>query len=210
MLEIGSATVGSLRVPPDPARVFAFLDVEWRTIQHYGVQVGKLRYDAPVLEAYRDTVSPYGGKVRGKWPIRVNRDDVRYVFFQDPTDNSWHALEWEHARLIGVPFSTEATAYARRFVAAQGRHVDTDQALTELLSRWAAGEVLDRRERHIAARLAAERTALPSLETDRSPAETVARLALVPDPISGDDDDEDELVADVDLTAGPPAFEVIP
>lgn len=209
MLEIGSATVGGLRVPRDPARVFEFLAVQWRTIQHYGVQVGGLRYDAGVLEAYRDTVSPYGGKARGKWPVRVNPDDVRYVFFQDPADNSWHALEWEHARLIGVPFSAEAMAYARRFVAAQGRHVDADDALSELLTRWSTGEVLGRRERRIAARLAAERTALPAVEADPGLAESVARLALVPQPVAGDDDEEDELTADVDLPASPRTFEVL-
>jgi len=133
MLEIGAATAGGLRIPRDPSLVLEFLQVRWRTIQHYGVQVDGRRYDGAVLEGYRNTVSPYGGKAGGKWPLRVNPDDVRQVFFQDPADNSWHALEWEHARLIGAPFSAEAAVYARQFAGVENRHADPEEALTALL-----------------------------------------------------------------------------
>jgi len=165
MLEIGAATAGGLRIPRDPSLVLEFLEVEWRTIQHYGVQVDSRRYDGAVLEGYRNTVSPYGGRAGGKWPLRVNPDDVRQVFFQDPADNSWHALEWEHARLIGAPFSAEAAVYARQFAGVENRHADPEEALTALLARWSTGEIVHRRERRIAARLAAQRTAFPAFDT---------------------------------------------
>ena len=95
-----------------------------RTIQHYGVEVGGLRYNGAALDAYRNAESPYGGLHPGKWPVRVNPDDVRYVYFYDPDGDSWHRLEWEHAPGLGTPFSAEAARYARRLAACQDRWPD--------------------------------------------------------------------------------------
>jgi hypothetical protein len=41
--------------------------------------------------------APYrnrAGPIAGKWPIRVDRGDASRVHFQDPADNTWHALTW--------------------------------------------------------------------------------------------------------------------
>jgi transposase InsO family protein len=166
MYDIGLAKAGLLRVPARPDLVYDFLPVAPRTIQHYGVEVNGLRYNGPVLDAYRNSESPYRGALDGKWPIRFNPDDVRWIYFQDPADRSWHALEWEHAPGLGAPFSAEATRHARRLAAAEqgGRWPDEAQALGALLSRWQAGMVNDRRERRMALRLGAERAALPAPE----------------------------------------------
>ena len=153
MYDVGLARAGLLRIPA-------------RTIQHYGVEVNGLRYNGPVLDAYRNTESPYGGSLDGKWPVRFNPDDVRWIYFQDPADDSWHALEWEHAPGLGAPFSAEAATHARRLAATEGtdRWPDAGQALSALLSRWQAGMVTDRRERRMALRVGAERAALPAPE----------------------------------------------
>jgi hypothetical protein len=168
MYDVGLARAGLLRIPAGPGLVYDFLQVHPRTIQHYGVEVDGLRYNGPVLDAYRNTDSPFGGLLAGKWPIRVNPDDVRQVYFQDPADQSWHALEWEHAPGLGAPFSAEAARHARRLAAspASSRHAtDPAQALGELLARWDAGMVTGRRERRMAVRLAGERAALPDPAT---------------------------------------------
>nr|WP_238350851.1 helix-turn-helix domain-containing protein [Kribbella shirazensis] len=229
MLRIGIAKTGQLRMPAWPELAFEFLAVKPRTIQHYGVEVDGLRYNGAVLDGYRNATSPYGGAFAGRWPIRVNPDDVRFVYFQDPTDDSWHRLAWEHAPALSMPFSADAAAYARRLAARQGRHIDTAQALADLLGRWEQGMVTDRRERRIAARLSAERAALtlPVLpEQDARPtppamSEGLADLAeveasplrLVPDPLAGDGDDEDEIFDAPDDAPGDDfyadAFEVI-
>lgn len=47
--------------------VFDFLPVAWRTIQHYGVEVGGLRYNGPALTRYRNKTSPFTGAHAGKW-----------------------------------------------------------------------------------------------------------------------------------------------
>ena len=225
MYETGVARAGLLRIPASPELAYDFLPAEWRTIQHYGVEVGGLRYNGPALDAYRNAGSPYGGRHAGKWPIRVNPDDVRWAFFQDPADDCWHRLEWEHAAGLGTPFSGEAARYARQLAARSGRWPDTGQALGELLARWDQGMVTGRRERRMAVRLAAERAALPDPPdmpaaaqvawlpgttapgTQPPPAE--AALHAVPD-VHGDDEDPEEIFdypADGDFYAD--AFEVL-
>ncbi|MEN8653816.1 Mu transposase C-terminal domain-containing protein [Streptomyces sp. 21So2-11] len=194
MLEAGLARAGRLRLLPSADLVFDFLQVKARTIQHYGIEVDGLRYNGPALDGYRGKSSPFGGLLAGRWPLRVNPDDVRFVYFQDPADDSWHALEWEHAPGLHTPFSAEAAAHARRLSMRRSRHVDTAEALDELLARWGQGMVTDRRERRMALRLSAERAALP---LPRAPEEEVlspAQLHVVAEPvITGDSDDEDEI-----------------
>ena len=139
MFEAGLARVGRLRIPIHPGLVFDFLPSAWRTIQHYGVEVHSLRYNGPALNPYRNRTSPHTGVHAGKWPVRYDPDDISKVYFCDPADNAWHTLAWEHASDIGVPFSAETLAYARRLVLASGRHVDEHRALAELLERFGAG-----------------------------------------------------------------------
>ncbi|HEY2579898.1 MAG TPA: helix-turn-helix domain-containing protein [Streptosporangiaceae bacterium] len=216
MYEIGLAKAGLLRIPATPQLAYEFFEVHPRTIQHYGVEVGGLRYNGPALDPYRNTDSPYGGVHAGRWPIRINPDDVRYACFQDPADDCWHRLEWEHAPGLGTPFSAEAALHARRLAAAQDRWPDPAQALDDLLARWDKGMVTGRRERRMAARLAAERSALP---LPAGPGQDTG-LAVVPGtgpglaepgaPAAGDDDDPAEIFdapADGDFYAD--AFEVL-
>jgi hypothetical protein len=208
MYEAGVARAGLLRIPAAPELAYEFLEVHPRTIQHYGVEVGGLRYDGPALDRYRNAESPFGGQYAGKWPIRLNPDDVRCAWFQDPADDRWHRLEWEHAAGLGMPFSGEAARYARRLAARQDRWPDREQALGELLARWDQGMVTGRRERRMAVRLAAERAALPGPpDMPAPPAE--AGLHAVPD-VHGDDEDPEEIFddpADGDFYAD--AFEIL-
>jgi hypothetical protein len=174
MFEIGVARAGLLRIPATPGLAYDFLEVKPRTIQHYGVEVNGLRYNGSALDPYRNARSQYGGRWAGKWPIRVNPDDVRYVWFQNPDEpDCWHRLEWEHAAGLGAPFSAEAAAYARRLAASQDRWPDPTRTLAQLLSRWDKGMVTDRRERRMALRLAAERAAvsLPDEPADQTTTE---------------------------------------
>lgn len=206
MYEIGVAKAGLLRIPRSPELVYDFLPVSYRTIQHYGVEVNGLRYNSPILDRYRNTQSPHGGVHAGKWPIRVNPDDVRWVYFQDPDDNAWHRLEWEHAAGLGTPFSAEAARHARRLAVRDDRWPDPHRALAELLGRWDVGMVTDRRERRMAVRRAAETAAVPVRD---EPTDQVAALPSVaalntdaaaasaaPAPVAmvdGDDDDAEEI-----------------
>ena len=57
MLVHGMARAGRLKIPAHPGMVFDFLPTAWRTIQHYGVEVGGLRYNGPALTRYRNRTS---------------------------------------------------------------------------------------------------------------------------------------------------------
>ncbi|MBS2963438.1 transposase [Actinocrinis puniceicyclus] len=201
MFEVGLAKAGRLRLPADPDLVFEFLPVYWRTVQHYGVEVAGLRYNGAALNGYRNAASPYGGAAGGRWPIRRNEDDVRFAYFRDPDDGRWHRLEWEHAALLGSAFSAEAARYARGLAAREDRFADPVEALAAVLERWSVGQVEGRRERRMAARLAAERAALPGLEAARDQEdapEPAIDSERAPLPLAcGDDDVEDEVVDDV-------------
>ncbi|GAB3849291.1 helix-turn-helix domain-containing protein [Micromonospora andamanensis] len=103
MFTIGVGKAGLLRIPATPQLALDFLPVVARTIQHYGVEVNGLRYNGSALDGYRNATSPYGGALAGKWPIRINPDDVRHAWFQDPADKRWHRLDWEHNALLNTP-----------------------------------------------------------------------------------------------------------
>ncbi|MFT4294624.1 MAG: hypothetical protein QM582_04350 [Micropruina sp.] len=157
MFARGVAAAGRIRLPTRQDLIYDFLEVEWRTIQHYGVEIDGRRYDGPGLNDYRGVRSPYGGAHPGKWPVMVDRDDVRTVRFRDPATRTWHELEWEHAPGIDAPFSADAARYTRTIATRTGRHVDPQQAVADLLADWAAGAVTSRRDRNIAIRLATQR-----------------------------------------------------
>jgi hypothetical protein len=99
--------------------------------------------------------------------VRVDPGDVSRVWFQEPDDDSWHPLKWEHADALGAPFSSEALDYARQLAAASHRFPDTRRALAELLEQWGSGLAGDRAGRRMALRLSEQ------------------RLRLVPDPPPG-------------------------
>lgn len=156
MFEVGLARMGGLVLPSARDLAFEFLDVKWRTIQHYGVEVNGLRYDGDALNPFRNLQSAYGGAYAGKWPLHVDAHDVRHVWFRDPVDDSWHELTWEHAPSLDAPFSLDAVDYAKK-VALQGIHIDNPSAAVyELLASWQRGEVTTRRHQSLARRLASQ------------------------------------------------------
>ena len=159
MFTRGVAAAGRLRLPASADLVCDFREVEWRTIQHYGVEIDGQRYDGPGLNKYRGTRSSFGGAHPGKWPFMVDRDDIRTVYFRDPATGGWSRLEWEHAPGIDAPFSADAAAYVRAIGAKTNRHVDPQKAVQDLLADWTAGEVAGRRDRNLAIRLSAQRAA---------------------------------------------------
>ncbi|MEU4360353.1 Mu transposase C-terminal domain-containing protein [Promicromonospora sp. NPDC023987] len=215
----GVSRTGRLRVPARADLVFDFLPVAWRTIQHYGVELGGLRYNGPVLTPYRNRTSGFTGPHTGKWPVRYDSDDVSRIYFQDPADQRWHVLAWEHRAEVDAPFSAEALAYARRLALASGRHVDARVALADLLDRWDAGLTRHPAERRMAVRASQQRQArLAVAEPDPQVAQLPTVRAITdpapgnddptPGGAAGDDDTDDELdVGDEEFYAD--AFEML-
>jgi hypothetical protein len=84
MFAHGVKRAGYLSIPARPDLAYDFLDTEWTTIQHYGVEINRLRYDGRGLNGCRNSTSPHTGVHAGKWPIAVDPGDVRAVYFQHP------------------------------------------------------------------------------------------------------------------------------
>ena len=210
MFEHGMARAGYIEAPRDPDHGFEFLRTEWRTIQHYGVEIDGRRYDGNALNPHRNATSHHTGQsVRGKWPIQVDPDDITRVYFRDPQTHTWHTLWWEHAPALDMPLSDEALRFARRLAAAKYTYPDDKIAVADLLERWNLDLDRSLAERRMALRLSREQSAidlpeqagepdvaeLPSVARVLQPAETSASDGPADDlgPEMGDDDTDDEL-----------------
>ncbi|RSM72899.1 transposase [Amycolatopsis sp. WAC 01375] len=200
----GLARAGYIEAPRDPDLALEFLRTEWRTIQHYGVEIDGRRHNGPALNPYRGRKSPHTGVARGRWPFQVDPDDVSRVYFRDPHTRAWHTLMWEHALALDMPFSQDALAFARKLAASRYTYPDDKVAVADLLERWNAGLGRSLAERRIALRLARDQAALdlPSTEPAVATLPSVARvLAAAPvdvndhEPEMGDVDDVEELAA---------------
>lgn len=199
MYEHGMARSGYIEVPRDPELGYEFLKVEARTIQHYGVGINGCRYNGAVLNPYRGKASPYRGKLKGRWPIHVDPDDITAVFFRDPETRTWHRLVWEHAAGLQMPLSDESLRFARRLAADKYRFPDDRLALEELLSRWQDGVGATRAERRLLLRLtrahkplSAQLPALPDPTPDDTDSTAVKTGEHRVEPEPGDDDTADE------------------
>jgi transposase InsO family protein len=206
MFAHGIARSGYIRIPSTSDLAFEFLPVSWTSIQHYGVNVGTLRYNGNGLTDFRNKRSPYLGRHAGKWPIRYNPDEASAVWFRNPDTGQWHRLDWEHARRLTQPFSFEALGYAKRLAAALDRFPDTVGALEELLGRWNIGLGASPAERRMALRLASQRAAL---ELPAPPVTTLPSVRAALAGTSHADEPEEllqpHLVVDVGDQDPPPA-----
>ncbi|MGI8447076.1 MAG: helix-turn-helix domain-containing protein [Streptosporangiaceae bacterium] len=204
MFEHGIARAGYIEVPRDPDLAFEFLKVEWRSIQHYGVEIGSRRYNGAALDAYRNQRSGHPG---GSWPFHLDPDDITRVYFRDPAGRCWHALSWEHAASAQMPLSEDALAFARRLAASKYRYPDDRLALASLLERWNLGLGTTLAERRMALRMSRQHatfdlpeaaesvTALPSLRRALDAGESPADPAGPEQAPDGGDDDEGDLDA---------------
>jgi transposase InsO family protein len=204
MFDHGIARAGYLQVPADADLAYEFLQVVWRRIHHYGVEIGGLRYNGAGLRPYANSDSGYhSATARGRWPIHLNPNDVSRVFFRDPQTGVWHTLWWEHQAMLRMPFSADALAHARRLATAQ-QFPDAGKALADLLQRWNIGLADTPAERRIALRLAAEQATL-RLPTDPAPQDPapVPSVASLPSEFDADEDFPDGDVTGVEQDDAP-------
>ncbi|WP_024760424.1 helix-turn-helix domain-containing protein [Streptomyces exfoliatus] len=177
MFEHGMARAGYIEAPRDRDLGFEFLKTVWRTIQPYGVEIGRRRYNGSALNDYRNIKSPYtDSPVKDGWPFQVDPDDITRIYFRDPADRSWHSLLWEHAPSASMPLSEDALTFARKLAAAKYRFPDDRLAVADLLERWNVGLGTTLPERRMALRLSREQAAIELPQTEE---ETVVSLPSV-------------------------------
>lgn len=161
MFEHGIARAGYIEAPRDPRLAYQFLRVEWRTIQHYGFEIDHRIYRGPGLIGYQAREkSPYKER-KGHWPVHVDPDDVRQVYFFDVKNTrEWHALRWTEADACDGPMNEDGLKDARKLAAAKYRHFDDKLALAELLERRKLSQGHTMAERRAALRLSRQQSTL--------------------------------------------------
>ena len=154
MYELGLSTAGFVYVPPSPDLYYELLPIKWHTIQKDGVNVETLKYDDDCLNAYRNRTSSYGGKHRGKWPIRYDPRRLSSVYFQDPADGAWHELPWKHEPSPYLPLNDTLLAHAKRIAFTRSgrrpKSEDLGREVAEIFERIERVQAVDPRERRVA------------------------------------------------------------
>lgn len=154
MFEEGIARSGFLYVVPDKNLYYELLPTDWRTIQHYGIDLRGLRYDGDILNDFRDQISPYT-KQDGKWPIRYDPRDRSFVAFYDHTLGQWHQLQWTGMGPLHRPFNEMTVSYAKALVIKNGGNKNNQKelegSLHKLLNRIDDQQMHGRKERRLAA-----------------------------------------------------------
>lgn len=154
MFEEGIARAGFLYVVPDKNIYYELLPTEWRTVQHYGIELRGLRYDGDILNDFRNQKSPYGDQ-NGKWPIRYDPRDRTFAAFYDHTLNQWHELKWTGMGPVHRPFNEMTVSYAKALVIKNGgnsnNYKELEEILHKLLNRIDDQQMAGRKERRLAA-----------------------------------------------------------
>ncbi|WP_307671895.1 helix-turn-helix domain-containing protein [Streptomyces sp. V4I2] len=204
MFEHGMARAGYIEVPRDPHLAFEFLATKWRTVQHYGIEIDRRRYQGPGLPA-PGIRSPHDGPGKNSWPFQADPDDITRIYFRDPATRAWHTLVWEHAPAMRMPLSEDALVFARKLAAAKHRYPDDRLAVAGLLERWNLGLGTTLAERRMALRLSREQASLDLPSTEEPSSLPSVRRALGHDRATevepevwedvegGDDDEADDL-----------------
>jgi hypothetical protein len=129
-----------------------------------GVRIDGLWYDGAGLDSYRGLVSQRGGAHKGRWVVRRDPRDRRFVFFADPGSGEFHTLRWNG---LGpddgqVPAFSDARVHevlAQARAAGLSPRTDTDllPMLLELLAK--AGQQVSAWPTRSAGKLRSARTA---------------------------------------------------
>ncbi len=214
------ARAGYVACPSDPNLFLQLLPIEWRTIQHYGVDYDCLTYNGEGIRRYRNVPSPYRGRQPGKWPIRVDPRDLSQVFFHDPDSGVWHRLRWNHALTGTEPFTDVTLREVKQILAERGRNPRDErqiaEALWQLQNRTDAAEaataktrkarVRDAERARAAARDRARTHLAPEdARPDRTSVQQTPALRLVPDPPEGEFDIDFDAITGYESWGGKPA-----
>jgi hypothetical protein len=143
--------------------------------------------------------SPFHEK-GGQWPIHVDPDDVRQVYFFDQKNTQqWHALAWTEAASCHGAMNEDGLHFARDLVRKKHHFFDDKLALAELLERRHLSQGHTMAERRAALRLSREQSTL-SIDAKTAVAvnelPTAQRLLHGDGPEFEDELDDDPLVDD--------------
>lgn len=208
MFEHGIARAGYIEAPRDPDLAYNFLKVEWRTIQHYGVEIDGRIYRGAGLMGYAPGEKSNFKEHHGLWPFHVDPDDVRYIYvFDHKSTHRWHALTWTKAALCDGPMNEDGLRFARDLAKSKHHFFDDELALSELLERRNLSQGHTRAERLAVLRLLRRQSSLSAdiHQAVRVPELPTAQRILGTAALAGTDDDSgftDDLDEDIGIDDG--------
>lgn len=161
MFARGVQMAGYIEAPRDPQLALNFLPLVWVKRRPEGIVIRRRVYKGEVLDAYPPgAASPYTLK-KGRWPIRVNPDDVRTIYFFDHKNTGeWAPLTWDMGRAMELPMSEEGLDFVREILRTDTRAVDDRLAVAAMLDRRSLSQSLDTEKRNAALRLSREQSSL--------------------------------------------------
>jgi putative transposase len=173
---------GYVPVPLPEADYIELLAVTWRTINAYGIKIGRRSYDCEELNPCRRQDSGVTGQ-RGRWEVHYDPYDVTRIWVRNHHGTGWITVPWTHLRAVPVPFGELAWEHARKVLdrdkAGQATEQEIARSVSALLdkagrgpdtaARPAAGR---RRGQKVAARTRAVPRACDSPQPGPGPAAT--------------------------------------
>ncbi len=192
--DFGITRSGLLPVPPSQDLLVELLPTEWRTVQHYGIEINRVRYDAEVLDEYRNRQSPWADK-RSQWKVKYDRSDRSRIWFwavnrnlDDPTIGTWEPVYyrgWQDAPLFG----DEEVSYAKAIILGRGGDLrngdEFESTLDRVLLRIAEQQELPHSERRMAGRTYLRAVTQAKYRTDHAqPSEQVVTKPVPARPVT--------------------------
>lgn len=181
-------TAGYVPVPLTADDYIELLPAVWRTINAYGVKIGRRTYDCAALTPHRRQHSGVNAR-KGLWEVHYDPYDVTRIWVRNHHDGGWIQAPWTHLRAGPTPFGEQAWDHARQMLARRGEDPVTEAAIAS-----AAAALLDSAERGPAHEK-------PTKKDKRVAGRTRAVAAAdrtLPSPVAGpppqwdDDEDNDE------------------
>ena len=100
----GDATLKGSGLPPlpvDPLRIqLDFMLFFERSVQNYGIQIGKVSYYDPVLDPNVNAVDEHNAKAKRQFLVRRYPRDISNIYLLDPGTSAYVPLPYQN---IGYP-----------------------------------------------------------------------------------------------------------
>jgi hypothetical protein len=208
---------GFIVSPPAPQDLIALLPSHWCSLNHYGVDVDRLRYDAPIVRDYEHEPSPYRRRSRKtgreEWLVHSDPRDRRRVFLPIPQLGEVFELDRVGADDPDLPVSQASVAWAVRSLVEEGirrpTELEVSRRVNALLSNHIPGYALPAAEQRVlikavhdvAAATKDRQRAAPTRTDDasaRSPRQLAVRERLATDGTFASVDVDDEGYFDVE------------
>jgi putative transposase len=133
---------GYVPVPLPEADYIELLAVTWRTVNAYGIKIGRRTYDCEDLNPCRRQDSGVTGR-NGRWEVHYDPYDITRIWVRNHHGSGWITVPWTYLRAVPVPFGELAWEHARKVAdrdrAGQATEQEIARSVSALLDKAAGG-----------------------------------------------------------------------